>query len=310
MAFFWRKVTSQNLTNQKESLQITLDENTPFRNLCFFVLKQFLSEERTSSPVFSGRKGSLAVEASLILPLFLFFFLNLISILQLLSCYSRIEAALHQVARKWALYACAGEKEKGTGRLLSLALLPEELEKGIGKAYLDGSPVQNGKRGLQCYLSQVPDEEEVIDLVVCYRVTPVFALPGFGEFKMVNRCRIRAWTGYDTAGKENTETGTEELVYVTENGEVYHRDRQCTHLKLSISRAGEEELSGLRNQDGRRYIMCEKCGDDKKREFYYIADQGECYHTSLGCSGLKRRIMAVPISQVTGMGGCSRCCLR
>jgi len=289
-------------------LQITLFEKTPLNIFDTFVHKVNSSPKRTSSPVFSGRQGSLAVEASLVLPLFLFFFLNIISILQLLSCYGRIEAALHQAGRKWALYAYSGGRQENVGGLFAAVLLPGEIEKYIGKDYLEHSPVKGGKGGLKCYLSQLPDEEEFMDLVVHYQVTPVFALPGFQEITLVNRCRIRAWTGYDVEkAAVNLENGSETIVYVAEHGVVYHKSRDCTHLKLSISRTGAAELGRLRNQDGSRYKPCEKCGTQGNKEFYYIADQGDCYHTSLGCSGLKRQVMAVPISQVNGMGACSRC---
>ena len=308
MAFFWRKKIRKIFRKRtKNTLQITL-KIYPSGKFSSFVYQILSSKKRASSPVFSGRKGSLAVEASLVLPLFLFFLLNLISILQLLSCYGRIEAALHQTARKWALYAYAAEENEGILGLMSAVSLPGELEQLVGKDYLEHSPVVNGRKGLQCFLSRVPDEEENIDLIVTYRVTPVFALPGFSEFKMMNRCRIRAWTGYDTAKGEKGNGAGEKIVYMTEHGTVYHESRECTHLKLSVSRVEADSLPGLRNESGGKYYPCEKCQAQEGSSFYYIAQEGEKYHSSLGCSGLKRQIMAVPLSQTNGMGACSRCC--
>ena len=302
MALFWR---NKKIKSKIHILQITLYNCTPIQNLNCIL--HGISKKRASSPVFSGRKGSLAVEASLVLPLFLFFILNIISILQLLSCYSRIEAALHQTARKWALYAHAEDGEIGAESAIGIALLPREIEKQIGADYLARSPVKGGRQGLQCYLSQLPDEDEVMDLVVCYQVTPVFSLLGFSEFTMVNRCRVRAWTGYDVLqGGTEGESG-EEIVYITENGVVYHKSRECTHLKLSINRVLGDALNDLRRADGGKYQPCEKCGDQGEKLFYYVAEQGDKYHTSLGCSGLRRKIMAVPLSQTGGMGACSRC---
>lgn len=316
MALFWRKEEQdiketskyQNCKkNPIQNLQITLSEHTPLRFLGFFAVIYQKTKKRTSSPVLSGKKGSLAVEASLILPLFLFSFLNIISILQILSCYSRIETALHQTGRKWALYAYAGDGQEKTADLFAAALIPTEIERYVGKEYLNRCPVIGGRDGLSCYLSQAPDKEEMIDLVVQYKVSPVFSILGFTDFKMVNRCRIRAWTGYKPQGKTDAENEDEIIVYVTEHGTVYHKSPECTHLKLNISRVEAGETDELRNQDGGRYKPCEKCGNMGERQFYYIAAQGDKYHALLGCSGLKRQIKAVPISQTGGMGVCSRC---
>ena len=39
----------------------------------------------------------------------------------------------------------------------------------------------------------------------------------------------------------------------------------------------------------------------------YITSQGNRYHTQLNCSGLKRTIYTVPLSQTGGRGRCSKC---
>ena len=49
----------------------------------------------------------------------------------------------------------------------------------------------------------------------------------------------------------------EEYVYITENGTVYHRERNCTHLTLSIELAGKDEVGQLRNESGGKYYPCE-----------------------------------------------------
>ncbi len=307
MAFFWRIIQykfQKNIT--KNTLQVTLPTNSSGKfNSFVYIFRK--SEKRASSPVFFGRKGSMAVEASLVLPLFLFFFLNLISILQLLSCYGRIEAALHQTARKWALYAGVSETENNEFGRLSVIFLPGEIKKAVGEVYLEKSPIVGRAGGISCLLSKVPDENENMDLIVSYQVSPMFSILGFSNFAMVNRCRIRAWTGYDVNRGLGDEESGEEIVYITEHGTVYHVSRSCTHLKLSIQSVGQDKIGACRNEDGGRYYPCEKCGGGGMTDIYFIAGQGDRYHTSIGCSGLKRQIQAVPMSQVSGMGVCSRC---
>ena len=43
---------------------------------------------------------------------------------------------------------------------------------------------------------------------------------------------------------------TQKTVYVTETGVVYHKDYNCTHLKLSIHMASASEIEHMRNESG------------------------------------------------------------
>ena len=129
---------------------------------------------------------------------------------------------------------------------------------------------------------------------------PIFSLP---LIEYEETMRIKGCTGYEKGGfgKEEDET-----VYVTETGLVYHKDYHCTYLDLSIRMVQGKEISGLRNESGGRYYACEHCGG-KGGGPAYITDYGDRYHSSLSCSGLKRTVYAVPLSEVIGKGACSKC---
>ena len=115
--------------------------------------------------------------------------------------------------------------------------------------------------------------------------------------------RIKEWKGNKKAGVGSED---DETVYITETGLVYHKDYHCTHLDLSIHMVQTSDISSMRNADGGKYYACEHCmrnGGDG----VYITDTGDRYHSSLSCSGLKRTVYAVPISEAVGKGACSRC---
>ena len=133
-----------------------------------------------------------------------------------------------------------------------------------------------------------------------------FAVPGI---KITCRGRVRAWTGRSA---ERTEAenlpGHNKLVYVTEYESVYHTTSRCSHLSLSIRQVAFSGVGSQRNNGGGRYQPCEKCvGKGGISEFVYITDQGECYHNSLECSGLKRRVRLEELSSLEGLDCCSRC---
>lgn len=126
------------------------------------------------------------------------------------------------------------------------------------------------------------------------------------DLPMLQRARIRAWTGRDkTGGGDGEDAKSNEMVYVTVNGSVYHRSRECSHIRLSVRTVSKAQISGLRNEDGGKYYPCESCGG--KGNQVYITETGDRYHSSLTCSRLKRGVLEVPLSQVEKWKPCSRC---
>ena len=117
----------------------------------------------------------------------------------------------------------------------------------------------------------------------------------------------QTWIGRDpgrTIGW-NGEIEEKQMVYIALNGEVYHRDPGCSHIHLSIHSVEKTQLGAMRNENGEKYHPCEECGGGTGN--VYITDTGNRYHSSLECSGLKRSIVKVPVTQVKDRRPCSRC---
>lgn len=155
-------------------------------------------------------------------------------------------------------------------------------------------------------VGQTAKEEPYIRLYDYRTAQMPFAFLSFGRRPVFQQAVVRAWVGYTResfAGK----TGGQ-MVYMTPAGEVYHRSRDCTYLRLTIRTLSAEELETARNESGGKYSPCEYCVKNAvSGGIVYITDYGSSYHYSSVCQGLKRTVMAVPLSQVTGMGCCSRC---
>ena len=274
-------------------------------------------------------RGSLTLEAAVVFPLYLFFFMALLSIMEMLQFSSHVQYELTHAAKEIAVYLPAktlfsegdvvsAEQEasspdgSATGRnvsgiaetVLADAYTDQLLDERIPSPYRRQMGVSQDISLLQ---SKVMLGNDIVDLVATYGIEPrcnVFRIP---IQELTARARTHAWTGYDRGGGAVTEDG-ERIVYVTETGTVYHLSRSCTHLDLSIRAIPAGTQGEYRNRNGGNYHGCEICGAPQSgQEIVYITNEGDRYHSSLTCSGLKRTVYEIPISQVGDKGACSRC---
>ena len=263
-------------------------------------------------------QGSMTVEASLALPLFIFFFVNIMTMFNIVKVQSDMEAALHQTGSEMSLMAFDlrfGEMSLGAAGRSSLDTLAGAAgilyaREQVGQYLGDGinkSCVTDGFDGMTFIQSKVLLGNDIIDLVVDYKVHPMISMIGFEEFGVESRYYGHAWTGYDISSGLEIEETDEEMVYVTEHGEVYHRSIDCEHLHLRVQSVKFEDLSHLRNNDRKKYHACEYCGGNIGGGNVFITGYGEKYHSSINCVGLKRKIYTIPISEVGGKRPCSSC---
>ena len=256
----------------------------------------------------------MTLEASFVLPFFLFAVINILSAVNIIGAQSRINAALHQIGNKMAFAGYAYEHSVGGSLPDSLAgvALTEGYAKGqiikyVGNSYLDQSCIVNGSGGVSMAGSSVMGTGDVIDLKVSYQVKPLIAVMGFNQFSMTQRYYGKAWTGYDVTQWVSDVSQEDPMVYITETGTVYHLDRNCVYLNPSIEIIDADSVESRRNQDGGKYYPCEKCGTKIGGREIYITSQGNRYHTQLNCSVWKRTTDTVPLSQTGGRGRCSKC---
>ena len=66
-------------------------------------------------------------------------------------------------------------------------------------------------------------------------------------------------------------------------------------------------VDDLRNNDQEKYHPCDKCVHGSAASQVYLTDYGNRYHNSLSCSGLKRTVYAIPVSEAVGKGACTKC---
>lgn len=255
--------------------------------------------------------ASMTVEASLVLPLFLFAFLNLVSIIEVYRFQSNMSAAMHSVAKQMAAhgieYEALSDGSVGTVEKAALTVYAANRVKNIvGEDYFEASPIMDGFTSISWFNSHVMEEDDCIDLAAVYNIKPPVSIMSFKGLRMYNRMCARAWTGYDNENQKNLAGNEEKIVYITPEGKVYHNSRVCTYLKLSIVSVDLSFIENMRNKNGEKYYPCESCGGGGKK-VVFATDYGNRYHSTLQCSGLKRTIMAVPLSEAGGRGECTKC---
>lgn len=293
----------------------------------------------------SGRKvplcrlrlpAGMALEAAFAVPLFLFFMVNMIYVVEIIRLQDRINSAVHQAGNQVAEYAyyyryglregISAEESESAGGIagaaasyaVSQTYVRNTVAEIAGREYLDRSPLKGGSGGISylrsAILSGTGGSEDIVSINADYRAGPLIPWLGYPEIALQSRYYGHAFTGYTPgsgANGESHEEAEDETVYVTETGSVYHRSRECSYLQLSVTAVSRDSVRSCRNNDGAKYYPCEICRPDAggaAAGTVLITDDGNRYHCSRECSGLKRTIRALPLKEAQQYyAPCSRC---
>ena len=235
--------------------------------------------------------GSATVEATLILPLFMFGMMVIYCMIQSILAENVLYRAAVETAEYLAETAYINENSIYAPELVFSNYVADEelLEK-----YIDG-----GVDGINFFGTTKPDEDGYFILQVNY--TKEVSLPFMPKLEKDKTIYLkqRAYTGAIVTGDDEAQKG-ERYVFITDNKEAYHSTRLCTYLKLSVHKVNKNSAVAA------GYTACEFCGDGTG-EIVIITDYGGRYHFKSDCSGLKRTIYRVKIDEVGGMAECSRC---
>ena len=244
--------------------------------------------------IFNKRtKALLTLEAALILPVFILSICTLVSILDGYRIQSLVKKSLRQSALELGMYAYAGENAINSAvcSLYAQKQLPE-FEDNIKISTL-GSRYYDNKITLVAKIS--------------YSM-PIRILP-FPPLEFFNVSEVYGWVGASRGTDSLLEKTNSQMVYVTDYESVYHTNSNCTHLDLTIFQGKKSEVQASRNEYGSKYRSCDKCCDmdSEQNQTVYYTSKGDCYHFSQSCSGLKRNVQLIELSEVFYLNVCERC---
>lgn len=293
--------------------------------------------------------ASATVEASLVIPLFIYAVMFVMYLIQIANIKQQVSTAMYNNVRKMSQYAYVysyfkDDKEDKDDSLAKESSKEENFEKSnssqsesvinnsvvssiikngisdvlakellideLGEKFADNNGIEGGNSGISLIQSKIVDDDSKIKLVVSYKIKNPFDIFGIGKTSVEESFTTRAWLGEDNNSNQDGQEETQ-IVYITQTGEVYHKDRACTYLNLSIHSVSKSSIPNIRNKSGGKYYKCEYCCTDDSDTYgnqdVYVTDYGECYHLNMNCSKLKRTVLEVPIDKVGDRRSCSRC---
>lgn len=287
------------------------------------------------------KRASLTLEATLVLPIFIFAIMMLVNLFRLVRCGEIVAEGTAELAEVTSGYGLIIEDVKdftgdaeGYLMLLSDLGIADEIMTGVDSLYFSAAAhfcfdnenlMQNGvpmgTRGLDFYGSKVLDSEGYTDVICSCDVSLTAPLFGTYDYTLKNRVKMLSFKGIgcesrfeeieisEEDGEAEEEPG-EEYVYITETGRVYHKTQDCYHLSVTKKAVKYSDVPSKRNEAGAKYYACEHCCNKIEpgpADIVYITTDGNRYHIRPDCPGLKRTIMKVKKSEVGSRRPCKTC---
>ncbi|WP_343210204.1 TadE family protein [Anaerolentibacter hominis] len=258
-------------------------------------------------------RGAVTVETAIALPLFLFAVLALAYLIQILKIQEQVGQTLYQTTNWAAAQCCLRDEDEKEVSYISLAVLYQAFQSYLPEGDTGYQCIPNGSQSIALRKSYDKTTEEVFTVRADYRVRPPVPFLPFVSYPVSQQFCSREFIGDDQvydegeAGVPETAPGDDQIVYMTESGTVYHIRKDCSHLTLTIYATAKDEVDHIRNEYGAKYYPCEKCIKKNTPARLLVAADGNRYHSSENCSGLKRTIKEVYLRDIPGIRSCSRC---
>lgn len=285
-------------------------------------------------------KGSITVEACLVLPIFIYAIVAFLYFIQIMLVQECIQSALTETGKYASQYAFVHEyvknyetpngsheelsitqdnnnimKEYSATQIIDTAFYQVKMRDFIEEAIINHSCIVGGINGIHLGQSSFLKQNDIIDISAYYIMKIPIGFLGIDGIPLAQAIKLRAFTGYKPNDyredpNDDNEDPNDKIVYITRTGTVYHLSKECTHIKLNISQCIYSQISNKRNENGEKYKACEKCIRRKRSDnsqTIYITSDGDRYHNTLTCPGLKRSVIEILLSRVKGRSLCTRC---
>lgn len=248
---------------------------------------------------FIRNKGIASIEASIVVTLLIFVSVFFFEICELVTVEAEIYEAACETAEYMAEYAYLTDHIDKLGvtdyPMAKIRFIDFVDDKALLDRYVSG-----GVYGVSLIGSQLPGDDNYIEIRYTYQIRLNIPLLCNLSRLCTGKVRQCAYFGKDEGNASSgSSEGKSEMVFMADGSEVYHRDKNCTYLKPSVTKTNIEEAKE------KGYTKCRYCKDVYGEEVY-ITEYGEVYHSSLYCSRIKRNVTEVNIHDID-IPACSKC---
>ena len=241
-------------------------------------------------------KGSLTVEAAVIIPVISCLFVTILFFFHVMFIQLRVEEALIYAGRKVAVESSIVSEETMQFASAKALVLWHLREEPLISKYVQGE-------SLGVVLLGSEFESDYMTLQATYRVEFPIKLFGIDGITLWNRNTFQKWVG-DLPKEDRNQ-----WVYITPGGEVYHKLQSCRALTIRVKSAFLWSMNTIRGENGQKYYACSRCVENiSEDDLVYFTDYGELYHGRLNCRSIKRTIDKKKLSEVEDRRPCKLCC--
>lgn len=267
-----------------------------------------------------GAAASITLEAAIMLPIFMFLMFFCLFPLKIMESERSLLSYMEKIGEKMAVAeyvkripedkteeSSAGEFASGlidgaeTGAVYAL-ILSKASEQPVKNLYFDTEST--------VFSDENEKDPSILYIELKYEPDMPFSIFSIMPMKKSIVINKRAWIGSQGGrgrSKYDPESMEEDrIVYLSNNGSVYHEDPGCHYLSNVFLTAQAEQMPELRNESGGKYHACPSCRPGNTGRVYYFAN-GSAYHSSEGCSAVTSYARAVRLSEAEGLRACSYC---
>ena len=296
MPFFLHKDVRKKYTSQnnKPSLRDAIPVSLTFKKNVY--LRTYLEKRVSSFTSCPFMKGGMTLEAAFVLPIFLFAMINIISVMDIMRIKGCMDMAVAECGNEIAIESYGGH----VNDILTSFYIRKKVCHFL-KENLSDIDYQKIEGSIYVTDVSVLEVEDSISFKVHYKLKPVVDMAGLATVKLKTEYYGHKWLGYKRQGE------SEPMVFLSNKASVYHMDKKCKYLNVTIIEIPYVNLEIYRNNSREKYKACNFCNTREAGEVVYITPEGYGYHTIKNCIGLTRSIYTVPLSQIKEKKVCAGC---
>lgn len=275
-------------------------------------------------------QGGLTVEAALVVPFFTLVFCILLHLFQVFSFYFPLQNAMDttaaSVAQNAYLIQIGEEQWSKISEKYSIEdnRYRNQLKDGLKSGWVrqqilsyanlkDASAYTIAGRANGIAITQCDYDVETGagEIQLEYKIQLPYIPATMTTFHIAQKTVFRGWVGKELG--EGMYEG-ENLVYVTEYGEVYHTDRQCSYLTVKVEKVKKKDTDKGDGDkefvwEGKTYETCHRCKNAQYEydAYVWITKYGDCFHKTSQCSALQRVVFVKDKKNLEGVRSCSKC---